>query len=137
MALTYEVIGLEELRRRLNQGPTVARISLNDGLREIGKIFVPSKGSGPLAQETPKRTGRLARSSFFQITGGPDDQTLEILQPARSKQGVFYGKFVREGTRFMRANPYHLRVYNRLLPEVQDAVVRMGVGVVAFLSGGR
>ena len=101
---TFEVQGLQELQEKMNRASdSEIRIALNDGLREIGRLFVPAKGSGPLADATPQRTGRLARSSFFELTGsGIEDQTLVILQPAKTPAeygGHFYGAFVRGGTR--------------------------------------
>ncbi|MDP2364511.1 MAG: hypothetical protein Q8M94_12180 [Ignavibacteria bacterium] len=152
------------MRQRLQSGDTVMRITLNDGLRAIGRLFVPAKGTGPLADETPKRTGKLARSTYFTIQGAPEDQELDILQPAQTGEGDFYGLYVREGTaphvivpkraralRFeiggkvlfrklvhhpgTKANPYHRRVLARLRPEVQNLVNKMGAKVVAYLSG--
>jgi hypothetical protein len=96
--IEFEVRGIRELQARLNRGDPQMRIILNEGLRAIGRLFVPSKGTGPLARETPKRTGKLARSTFFMITGSTRHQQLIIMQPARSEDGEFYGEFVREGT---------------------------------------
>ena len=160
-----EAEGLSELSKWLSTGPTILRITLNDGLRAIGRLFVPAKGIGPLADETPKRSGKLARSSYFTITGAPDEQELDILQPARTEEGDFYGLYVREGTApheirpkrakalrwtepsgevvFSRlvhhpgtkANPYHVRTVQTLMPEVQRIVNEMGAKVIAYLSG--
>ena len=164
--ITFEVTGLDELTNKMSQFDTVTRISLNDGLRKLARLFVPAKGTGPLPAETPKRTGRLALSTFFQITGGPGNQELAIFQPARTESGAFYGQFVREGTqphiikpvkakalRFETAegmvvfamrvqhpgnkpNPYHIRVMEQLYSSVQNIVDEMGARVVAYLSGG-
>lgn len=162
--INIEVQGFEELKRRLNQGDTQMRIVLNEGLRAIGRLIVPAKGTGPLANETPKRTGKLARSSFFMIRGSTSNQELAVMQPAKTEEGIFYGEFVREGTppheirpkkakalHFMyegkdvfamkvnhpgtRANPYHKRVLSALMPSIQDIVNRMGTKVTAYLSG--
>lgn len=98
--ITFEAHGLDELQERLSNGDTMMRITLNDALRAIGKLIVPAKGTGPLADETPKRTGKLARSTFFRITDR-ELQELVVLQPARTPEqygGHFYGWFVREGT---------------------------------------
>lgn len=161
---SFEAQGFQEITDRLNRGDAVIRITLNDGLRAIGRLFVPFKGTGPLAAETPKRTERLARSSYFTITGGPNNQELDILQPARTEEGDFYGLYVREGTkphiirpvrkmalRFMigdrvvfagkvkhpgtAPNKYHVRVLNRLFPDVQMIVGQIGVKVAAYISG--
>ncbi len=99
--ITFEVQGMRELQERLSKGDSVMKITLNDGLRKLGRLFVPTKGTGPLANETPKRTGKLARSTFFQIIGGTLDQTLMVMQPAQTPpeyDSKFYGWFVREGT---------------------------------------
>lgn len=105
-----EVQGLDEAiqaARNLRSGHVVDAI-LNDGLREIGRTLVPSKGTGPLANETPKRTGKLARSTFFEIlTGrfagvGIREQSLSVKQPAQTPPeygSEFYGAFVRGGTK--------------------------------------
>ncbi len=162
--IQFEVQGMEELKKRLNNGDTVMRITLNEGLRAIGRLIVPAKGTGPLADETPKRTGKLARSTYFTIQGAPEDQELDVLQPARSEEGDFYGLYVREGTkpheirpknkralRFMmddrvvfalrvkhpgtKANPYHKRVLARLMPDIQAIVNQMGAKITAYISG--
>lgn len=162
--VTFEVQGLKELSQRMQRGDTAMKIALNDGLRKIGRLFVPAKGSGPLALATPKRTGRLRLSTFYQLTGGPGDQVLTILQPARSPEGDFYGGYVRDGTppheirarrgkalRFeaggdvifrvkvnhpgTKPNPYHVRVFERLRGSVQGIVNQMGARVVSYLSG--
>ena len=162
--MEFEVQGMAELANRMNQSNTLVKITLNEGLRNIGRLFVPHKGGGPLAAEPPKRTGKLRRSTIFQIVGGTTDQRLEIRQGARSKGGAFYGFFVREGTqpheivsrrakalRFIiagkvifarrvhhpgtRPNPYHKRVMARLQDRVQQVVNQMGSKVTAYLSG--
>jgi hypothetical protein len=164
--ITFEMRGIQELQDRLNRGDTIMKISLNDGLRAIGRLFVPTKGTGPLADETPKRTGKLARSTFFRITE-KELQELIILQPAQTPEeygAMFYGWFVREGTEpheirprlakalhfFIgedeifatrvnhpgtKANPYHVRVLERLMPDVQGIVEQIGLRIVAYLSG--
>ena len=101
--IIFEVHGLKELQERLNRGDAVMRITLNEALRAIGRLIVPAKGTGPLADETPKRTGKLARSTFWSSVDmtDPKNQVLTILQPARTPEeygGHFYGWFVREGT---------------------------------------
>ncbi len=141
-------------------GPTIAKITLNEGLRKLGKLFVPTTGTGPLANETPKVTGKLRRSTVFQIIGGPSAQVLEIRQAARSPLGVFYGYIVREGRgpveainakalhffigdqEFFRksvgpaaANPYHRRVLRRLMPQIQRIVDQMAEKIGAYISG--
>jgi len=163
--ISFEVHGLEELEARLAQGDTRMKIELNEGLRRLARLFVSSKGVGPLADATPKRTGKLARSTFFQIIGSTVNQTLKIMQPARTPEGAFYGHYVREGTdpheirprnakalRFeiagevifaakvnhpgTKPNPYHKRVMARMRGQVQYLVNEMGRKVTAYLSGG-
>lgn len=163
--ITFEVQGMKELQDKLNRAPdTILRISLNEGLRKIDRLFVPAKGTGPLADDTPKRKGRLARSTHFRIAGDPRNQRLEILQPATTASGKFYGPYVREGTkpheirpvkgRFLRfvidgevifstlvhhpgtlANPYHKRTLLRLSGGVQQIANEIGKKVTAYLSG--
>ena len=125
-----EVFGLEEIRARANKAGTRVRISLNEGLRRIGRAYLPH-----LRAATPVRTGRLRRSSLFQIVGGPNDQALEVRQGARSPQGVFYGRFVREGTRFSRPNPYHIRALQSIHRRIQTIVNYMGERVAAYIAG--
>jgi hypothetical protein len=160
-SIEYDYSELEALERRVNQsGDTVARISINEGLRKLGKLFVPATGTGPLADETPKVTGKLARSTVFQIIGGAMNQVLEIRQAATSPEGVFYGYIVREGRGIVRAvnaqflhffiggqeffrkevgpaapNPYHRRVLARLSPQIQAIVNEMGQKIGAYISG--
>jgi hypothetical protein len=159
--IIFSVEGMKELGNRIKQlTDTELFIMFNECLRDIGRLFVPVKGTGPLADETPKVTGKLARSSVFQIVGGTGDQRLEIRQGAQSPLGVFYGFIVREGRgpvkaikakalhffiggqEFFRksvgpaaANPYHLRVIERLSPQIQEKVNQLGQKVVAFMSG--
>ncbi len=159
--IIFEVEGLEELRKRMaNASDALIQATLNEGLRDIGRLIVPAAGTGPLADETPKRSGKLARSSVFQILGGPLNQWLEVRQAARSPLGVFYGFIVREGRgpvvaknakalhffignkEFFRkrvgpaaANPYHVRVLNMLMPQIQEIVNKMGRRVVGYISG--
>lgn len=165
--ITWEVTGLDELTKRMGEYDTVTKISLNDGLRKIGSLIVPAKGTGPLANETNRRTGRLALSTFYTITGGPGAQELAIFQPAQTEEGEFYGKWVRDGTppheirpvkakalRFQsaegnvvfamvvhhpgyRGNKYHERVLSRLSGNIQRIVDEMGARVVAYIAGGK
>ena len=159
--LEFDYEDLEDLDRRVHEaGDTVARISINEGLRKLGRLIVPATGTGPLADATPKVSGKLAKSTVFQIIGGPMNQVLEIRQAARSALGVFYGFIVREGRgpvfatnakylhffiggqEFFRksvgpapANPYHRRVFVRLRPQIQRIVNDMGRRIIGHLSG--
>lgn len=163
--IEIELQGFDFLRKRLVNSDTEMRIILNEGLHAIGKLIAYPKGVGPLADATPKRTGKLARSSGHDVIGtGIFDQKLTVWQPAKTEEGIFYGEFVREGTppheirpkkakalHFMiegkdvfvtkvnhpgtKANPYHKRVLSALMPSIQDIVNRMGTKVTAYLSG--
>lgn len=165
-SMEFEYIEFAALRKRTQAaGDTITQISMNDGLRKLGRLFVPAKGTGPLAQATPKVSGKLARSTFFQITGAPKRQILRIMQPARTPEGEFYGEWVRGGTepheiRPVKAkalrwfgpggkpifamlvhhpgnqpNPYHRRVLARLRPQIQRIVTEMGEKVTAYIAG--
>jgi len=159
--IEYDITELTAFSQRVNQaGDTVAKITLNEGLRKLGKLIVPATGTGPLADATPKVTGKLARSTVFQIIGGAMNQALEIRQAARSALGVYYGYIVREGRgpivakeakalhffiggqEFFRKsvgpaapNPYHRRVMSRLMPQIQTIVNGMGEKITAYISG--
>jgi hypothetical protein len=98
-AIEYDYKELNALANRVNEsGPAISRITLNEGLRKIGRLFVPATGTGPMANATPKVTGKLARSTVFQIIGGAMNQVLEIRQAAKSPEGIYYGYIVREGS---------------------------------------
>jgi len=159
--MEFDYHELEDLGRRVNEaGDTVTRISINEGFRKLGRLIVPATGTGPLANATPKVSGKLARSTVFQIIGGPMNQVLEIRQAARSALGVFYGFIVREGRgpvfainakalhffiggqEFFRKsvgpakpNPYHRRVFAQLKPQIQTIVNDMGKRIIAHISG--
>ena len=159
--IEFDYNELEDLKNRAHEaGDTVARISINEGFRKLGRLIIPATGTGPLADATPKVSGKLARSTVFQIIGGPMNQVLEIRQAARSALGVFYGFIVREGrgpvfaknvkflhffiggTEFFRksvgpaeANPYHKRVMVQLRPQIQRIINDMGRRIIAHISG--
>jgi len=163
--ITFETYGLKELQEKLNRAPdAVVRVALNEGLRRLGRLIVPAKGTGPLAAETPKRTGKGARSTHYRIGGDPKNQRLEVLQPAQNEDMDFYLMFVRDGTkphqirpkkakvlRFIWngevvfrylvnhpgtwPNPYHQRVVARLRGSIQQIVNDMGRRVTAYLAG--
>lgn len=157
----YDYTELEALNERVNTaGPTIVRITLNEGLRKIGRLFVPATGTGPMADATPKITWKLARSTVFQIIGGAMNQVLEIRQAAKSPEGVYYGYIVREGRgpvvaknveflhffidgeEFFRRsvgpaapNPYHRRVLAALMPQVQVIMRQMAEKIGLYISG--
>jgi len=160
--IEFDYSELKDLGKRVREaGDTVTRISINEGFRKIGRLIVPASGTGPLADATPKgRTRKLARSTVFQIIGGPMNQVLEIRQAARSALGVIYGYIVRQGRgpvfaknvkalhffigdqEFFRKsvgpakpNPYHRRVFSRLKPQIQRIMNDMGKRILAHISG--
>lgn len=159
--IEFDYSELEDLARRVHEaGDTVTRISINEGFRKLGRLIVPATGTGPLANATPKVSGKLRRSTVFQIIGGPMNQVLEIRQAARSALGVFYGFIVRQGrgpvfakeggylhffigdVEFFRKsvgpaapNPYHKRVMAQLKPQIQRIVNDMGRRIIAHISG--
>jgi len=159
--IDFDYHELEGLGQRAHEaGDTVTRISINEGFRKIGRLIVPASGTGPLADATPRISGKLKRSTVFQIIGGPMNQVLEIRQAARSDQGVYYGFIVREGrgpvyaknvkalhffiggTEFFRKsvgpakpNPYHRGVFTKLKPQIQKIMNDMGRKIIAHING--
>ena len=159
--------GFDELADRMSRADMFAMESMRGSLRKIGRLFVPKAHSysGPLAEETPRRTGKLARSTWFDVKDFRKGEThLEIYQSAKTPSGKFYGYWVREGTpphdifpkqvkalKFemdgniifakhvkhpgSKANPYHRRVFQRLLPNVNGIIKEMGGFMTAYLSG--
>jgi len=158
-----DVKDLDAFAKRVNEaGDTIARISINEGLRRLGHLVTP-----PLRAETPVRTGKLRNSTVFQIIGGAMNQALEIRQAAQSPEGVFYGFIVREGSglwgptgapihsktgkylhffiggkeffrksvKGQRPNPYHIRVLDMFMPQIQEVVNDMAIKIVAYISG--
>jgi len=115
-SIQVDTQGLQEAIRATKkiQGPFLQTV-INDGLREVGRTFVPSKGTGPLADATPKgKTKKLSRSTFFELLTsrlagfGIREQTLVIKQPARTPPeygSEDYGKFVRGGTKAHEIRP--------------------------------
>lgn len=157
--IEFHVEGDKEIRERIERSPEVRFARLNTALRAIGGVLLPV-----LRQLTPRRTGKLAASTRFQIKGHREDQTLEVRQGARTPGGAFYGRFVREGTRphtilpvravvlrFVidgkvvfakrarhpgtKANPYHRRAIGQVRSDIQRIVNDMGRAVVAHLTG--
>lgn len=157
--ITFSIKGLTELTGQLNDGPAFLRAALNDSLRDLGRIAVPV-----LKLFTPRRGGKLAKSTVFQIVGGTILQSLEVRQGARTMEGIAYGGFVREGTRphiivatrakalrfipngqpvFARSvqhpgnkpNRYHIRALNSMQVKLDQSVRRTAERVAKFLTG--
>lgn len=93
MGFKYE---LEDngVMERLGKAETIIAGAANRLLRDTGKLF-----TGVLKPETPKKTGKLANSTRFQLIGGTRNQGLEVRQGARTPGGDFYGHYVRMGTK--------------------------------------
>jgi len=138
---------------------TFVKGALNKALRTIGDLLRPA-----LKANTPRRNGKLANSTVYQIKGSPDDQRLEVRQGARSEGGAFYGKFVREGTRphtilpkkaggvlafkignrqmfatkvnhpGTKPNPYHVKTLEQKHGKIQEIVSDAGVDVAAKIT---
>jgi len=101
--MQLNVTGLDAaIRAAKSVTPGFTTAVLNDGLRQMGRVIVPSKGSGPLAQATPKVSDKLSRSTFFEIQQLGFIQQLVVKQSARTAPeygSKFYGGFVRGGTK--------------------------------------
>lgn len=164
--IDMQIEGLPELQKRLANSPERFVAALNDFLRGLGHLFVPAKGVGPLAAATPRRSGKLAKSTHFRITDNAMNQQLSIEQPARTKEGYVYGAGVRGGTRphiirprraralrftvgsgqivFAQVvhhpgnapNPYHWRVFQSLRPQMNMLMHKVGLKLKKHLSGG-
>ena len=125
--MDFQPKGFDDLQGRLDQAvKTKVGISMNQGLRDIGKMMVPV-----LKSHTPTGVSKgLRNKTVFQIITGIE-QRLEIRQGARSGTGFFYGRVVREGRRAGARMPPP----SALIPWVQ---MKMGISAseaprVAFL----
>ena len=101
ITVEFEPEGFKELRRRLDAATETARISVNDGLRAIGHIMVPT-----LKAHTPRgATGHLRTKTRFEVLTIGAEQELQVRQGAQTVGGAFYGRFVRGGRRPGRRPP--------------------------------
>ena len=126
ITVEFEPEGWKELGQRLDEADMKARMSINEGLRAIGKVIVPT-----LKAHTPVgATGHLRSKTVFQLLTIGDDQELQVRQGARTTGGTFYGRFVRGGRRPGRRPPIEA-----LIPWVQKklGVPASRVRSVAFL----
>ena len=103
------------ITERLSKAETIIAGRANRMLRDIGQAY-----SLALRSETPVRTGKLKKSTRFQIVGGNTSQALEVRQGARSSGGDFYGGYVRMGTapheiRPVKASALVFRIGDRLI----------------------
>lgn len=123
---TVEIIpqGWDELSKHFSDGREIILISLNNGLREMGRVLMPE-----VKKETPVgATGKLKNTTTFQIMGTAEDMRMEIRQSA-FRGDYPYGVGVRLGTR------PHFPPYRALIPWVTK---KLGVDserapTVAFL----
>jgi len=122
--MDLRVSGLDEaIKAARSVTPAFTTAVINDGLRSMGRLIVPSKGTGPLAQNTPKNTGKLAKSTFFEVKQLGFNQILLVKQPARTPPEYgsnFYGGFVRSGTKKHTIRP---RLKSVLRFEIGDSVI--------------
>lgn len=155
-----EFNGVDELRGRFSNSRIRVLGALNRGLRRIGQGFTPV-----LKKYTPRRNGKLANSTRFQVKGSAEDMRLEVRQGARTRGGDFYGVYVREGTRAHEIRPrsprralkftvggvtifrarvrhpgtkpnrYHERALDEHSPVIQQIVEDEGINVAAQLAG--
>lgn len=95
-SIYFEPEGWDQVGDRLDKAGIQSRITINEGLREIGRILVPA-----LKAETPVGATRgLRNSTLFQLLQpSQDEQVLEVRQGSRSSTGFFYGRVVRHGRR--------------------------------------
>lgn len=158
MKVEIEVRGTRTFSAKLAGSKARILVTMNEMLREIGRLFAPVLKSG-----TPRRTGKLANSTRFQVLGIGDDMRLEVRQGARSPEGAFYGAFVRGGTaphviRPRKAhalhfqvggqdvfamkvnhpgtqpNPYHVRALNQVRGGIAAILERTGGKITAYLA---
>lgn len=158
VSFNFNTEGIGSSARAMNQSRTVALAELNRFLREVGKTYQPA-----LKSETPRRTGKLVRSTGIRIKGRAEDQRLEVRQSAKSPNGSLYGRFVRQGTRpheirpvranalrwedgsgvhfakkvnhpGTKPNPYHKRALDRVQGAITLMAERSGQRVTARLN---
>lgn len=158
VSMEFGTEGLDSTRRAMREAKPVVGGAANRALREVGKAYLPV-----LKSATPRRTGKLAKSSVFQVKGRDFDQRLEVRQGARTQAGGFYGHFVRGGTRAhiirpvrakvlrwegpdgprfahqvrhpgTRANPYHQRALEAVRATIEAITQRAGIRVTARLN---
>ena len=160
LRINIELEGRRRFSRNLHETPAFINANLNRALRRIGSVVVPV-----LKGATPRRTGKLARSTRFQIKGHGEDQALEVRQGAKTEQGEFYGHFVREGTAahiiepvrasalafvvggklvFAKrvqhpgtaANPYHIRAVAQVRSRIDTILEDLGARIVRHVGRG-
>ena len=142
----------------LGNAGTIIAGATNRVLRDIGDVYKPA-----LKSETPRRSGKLRRTTIYQIIEGQTSQTLEVRQGARTPDGDFYGGFVRGGTKaheirpkrkggvlvfqigsvtiFARKvnhpgtkpNPYHKRALRRVGGQIDEIISSAGINIASEL----
>jgi len=158
-----ETRGFKSLAANMRGGREVILGQLNRTLRDISMFMVPALKSNTPRSGTGRSRGQsLANSTRGQVLGTREDQRLELRQGARTKAGVFYGHFVRGGTRphvirpyrakalrfevggrvvfaqqvnhpGTKPNPYHVRTLDQQAGQIQTAVNQAGIDIVARL----
>ena len=141
--------------------PALRLAMVNDTLRACDKILTPA-----IKAETPVISGKLQKSTHHRITSSGGDQVLEITQNAKTKRGVSYGIFVREGTKpheirprdvkalhffiggrevFVmkvhhpgtKPNDYPQRAYEKVSGEIDNTVAKVNQMTAGRLAGGK
>lgn len=146
--------------KRLGQEYTKVKVGgfVNRMLRKLYHILEPI-----LKTETPVKTGRLRASTRGQILYNGTNQVLSVRQGAKTKEGAFYGRFVREGTAAhvitprhkggvlafqykgelvfakrvqhpgTKPNPYHMRTLDKARPQIEALASEMMGDIVAIV----
>ena len=109
-----ETFGFKAVERNFRGSKEIVKGAENRMLRDVGGVVAPA-----LKGNTPRRSGKLANSTRFQIIG---ETELEIRQGAKTGGGSFYGRWVRMGTR-----PHIIR-------PVKAKALRFMVGGVAVFA---
>ena len=100
--------------------PALRLAMINETLRECGNILKPA-----IKDETPVRTGKLKGSTYARIRTNGDEQQLLISQNAKTKRGVSYGIFVREGTKPHEIRPRDARALHFFMGGVEVFAMRV------------
>lgn len=158
MRVTFRATSVKQLARQYQETRTRLGGLVNTTLRKLYRIMGPI-----LKANTPVRSGRLQASTRGQVIYDGANQVLSIRQGARTPEGAFYGRFVREGTRphtikpresggvlafqwqgqtvfFKRVhhpgtkpNPYHIRTLAQARPQVEVLAGQLGRDIVAIV----
>jgi len=157
MRIIFKAQSVKKLADNYSKARFIVGDTVNRGLRKLYRILEPI-----LKAETPVRTGRLRTSTRGQILYSGRDQVLSVRQGAKTSEGAFYGRFVREGTRqheikprrpggvlafhvggemvFARRvlhpgtspNPYHIRTMGKARPQIEAIATEIASDIVAI-----